>query len=143
VPSPACPESCESLGSASKSRQFRSTDIPSVRVKNLFIRTRVSKPASDEARGIPELCEQLNALLEKAAYTEEDKTEMQLLLFKLGLTNDDDGRYAVLRQEQGRLLRRPQAGAIDIVASGRTSWTGGIELKPKPPDTWRWEVPFW
>jgi hypothetical protein len=82
----------------------------------------VSKPASDEARGIPELCEQLNALLEKAAYTEEDKTEMQLLLFKLGLTNDDDGRYAVLRQEQGRLLRRPQAGAIDIVASGRTSW---------------------
>jgi hypothetical protein len=120
----------------------RSTDIPSVRVKNLFIRTRVLKPASDEARGIAALCQQLNALLEKAAYTEEDKNEMQLL-FKLGLTNDDDGRYAVLRQEQGRLLRRPQAGAIEIIASGRTSWTGGIELKSTPPDTWRWEVPFW
>jgi hypothetical protein len=102
----------------------------------------VLKPASDEARGIAALCQQLNALLEKAAYTEEDKNEMQLL-FKLGLTNDDDGRYAVLHQEQGRLLRRPQAGAIEIIASGRTSWTGGIELKSNPPDTWRWEVPFW
>jgi hypothetical protein len=88
----------------------RSTDIPSVRVKNLFIRTRVLKPASDEARGIAALCQQLNALLEKAAYTEEDKNEMQLL-FKLGLTNDDDGQYAVLRQEQGRLLR-PVRGRV-------------------------------
>ena len=122
---------------------MRSTDIPSVRVKNLFIRTRVSKPASAATRGIAALCEQLNALLEKAAYTEEDKNEMQLLLFKLGLTNDDDGRYAAFRQEQGRLLRRPQAGAIEIIASGRTSWTGGVELKSKPPDTCRWEVPFW
>lgn len=117
--------------------------MPSVKVKNLFVRRRALRPDLEDSRGIAGRCEQINELLNKAAYTEEDKTEIQLLLVKLGLTNNDDGRYAVLHQEQGRLLRRPEAGVIEIIASGRASWTGGVEQKSEAANTWRWEVPFW
>jgi len=100
-------------------------------------------PASEDTREIAAGCQRINDLLNKAAYTEEDKTEIQLLLVRLGLANNDDGRYAILNQAQGRLLRRPETGVIEIIASGRASWTGGVELKTKVADVWRWEVPFW
>lgn len=97
-----------------------------------------------DGRSIVERCARINELLNKPAYTDQDKTEIEDLLRKLGMTDaDDGGRYAVLHQERGRLLRRPTAGGVEIIASGRASWVGGVQLKSKPVDEWRWEVPHW
>jgi len=55
------------------------------------------------------------------------------LLAKLGLAErDDGGEFALLRQNRGRLLRRPLAGGTEIIASGRDVWIGWVEHKTEP-----------
>src|SRR6266542_7135165 len=55
------------------------------------------------------------------------------LLAKLGLAQrDDGGDFALLRQNRGRLLRRPLQGDTEIIAKGRSDWIGWVELKTEP-----------
>ena len=119
------------------------TGTPSGKLKNVLVRIRALQPVPEDTGVIAERCKKVNELLNKPAYTEEDKTEIQRLLAKLGLTSSDDGRHAVLNQEEGRLLQRPAAGIVEIVASGRASWKGAVQQKSSAPATWRWDVPFW
>lgn len=75
----------------------------------------------------------INTLFDKPVYTDEDKAEIKELLKELGLgKKDDGGTVALLRQIRGRLLRRPKSGGLEIIASGRTSWVGWVELKTAP-----------
>lgn len=42
---------------------------------------------------------------------------------------DDGGDFAILRQNRGSLVKRPQSGGLEIVADGRSDWIGFVDLK--------------
>jgi endonuclease/exonuclease/phosphatase family metal-dependent hydrolase len=107
--------------------------VASFNVENLFERARALQLDWDEGRAILERYARINQLLNKPVYSDEDKSEIKELLRQLGLARSDDGgRYAELRQVRGRLLRRNPR--LEIVATGRSSWIGWVELKTAPVD---------
>src|SRR5258707_151991 len=71
----------------------------------------------------------LNALLRKEIYSAADKKKIVGLLTDLGLKQVDESEFVILRQNRGRLLKRPRGKPIEIVASGAGDWTGWIDLK--------------
>lgn len=79
---------------------------------------------------------ELTVLLEQATYTAAAKTRIVDLLSTLGLARSDTAEFFVLRRIRGRLLRRPQAGGVEVVADGRADWIGWVE-----PTTDRIRVP--
>ena len=108
--------------------------IASFNVENLFERAKALALAdTNQARVILEQYARINDLFNKAQYSNADKAEMVDLLAKLGLADrDDGGDFALLRQNRGRLLRRPVGGGTEIIASGRKEWIGWVELKTEP-----------
>ena len=40
----------------------------------------------------------------------------------------------MLRQNRGRLVKRPESGGLEVVAKGRADWVGWVELKTEPTD---------
>lgn len=70
----------------------------------------------------------LNTILQKPVYTAADKNAILTELGKLGLTNSDDNKWVILRQNRGKLVKRPSTGP-EIVANGRGDWIGWVSLK--------------
>jgi endonuclease/exonuclease/phosphatase family metal-dependent hydrolase len=99
-------------------------------VENLFSRPRAMNQG-DWNLGKEVLAEysQLNTLLQKETYTAADKTAIRESLQALGLEEADENRFVILRQNRSRLVRRPQGGAMEVVADGRDDWIGWLELK--------------
>jgi endonuclease/exonuclease/phosphatase family metal-dependent hydrolase len=105
--------------------------IASFNVENLFSRVRAMN-TGDWSVGQPILAEysRLNALLQKPTYTAADRTRILASLTTLGLRNKDDGGpHAILRQNRGKLLKRPPNAPVQVVAGGRGDWIGWVELK--------------
>lgn len=107
--------------------------IGSYNVESLF-----SRPAAfvDGKSDILRAYADLGAILIQPAYSATDKADIIALLKSLGLGKSDDAKYARLRQDKGRLLKRASGttGAIQsVVAAGRDSWVGGIELERVTP----------
>jgi endonuclease/exonuclease/phosphatase family metal-dependent hydrolase len=75
---------------------------------------------------------QLSELLAKDVYTDPDKSAIVDLLKALGLRSSDESKWAVLRQNRGRLVRRSPGKDPVVVARGRASWLGWLELKKEP-----------
>jgi endonuclease/exonuclease/phosphatase family metal-dependent hydrolase len=103
--------------------------IASYNVENLFDRAR----ALDQrtwALGRPalEAYQQICELLEEPVYTDEIKAAIVVRLRRLDLLGSDSAAFARLRQNRGRLLRRPRAGGVQVVAGGRGDWIGWVEL---------------
>jgi len=72
----------------------------------------------------------LNEPLNLPVYSSADKAEIRKLLIEFGLPKRDDaGKWVVLRQNRGKLFKRPKAGGLEIVAKGREDWIGWVELK--------------
>jgi len=107
--------------------------IGSFNVENLFDRARALDPRNrKKVAPVLNAYAEINALFEHTTYTSEDKARMVELLRTLRLGGKDDGgTYAELRQNRGRLLKRSK-GKIEIVADGRASWIGWVELKMAP-----------
>lgn len=104
--------------------------VASFNVQNLFARPKAMNLDSwAEGRPILNLYQSLTALLQKPVYTAADKEEILEGLAELGLDDNDTGEFVVLRQNRGRLIRRPKRGPAQIVADGRGSWLGWIELR--------------
>jgi endonuclease/exonuclease/phosphatase family metal-dependent hydrolase len=109
--------------------------IASYNVENLFQRAKaLNLDTWFEGKPVLEAQAELNALFNQESYTQERKQRMVELLQILGLTRADDARYARLRKLRGRLLRRPRAGGVEVVADGRADWIGWVELKTEPVD---------
>lgn len=103
--------------------------IASYNVENLFNRARALDQRTWSAgRPALEAYEQVSELLEEPVYTAEVKAGILRLLGRLGLLRGDTARFARLRQNRGRLIRRPRAGGAEIVAGGRGDWIGWVEL---------------
>src|ERR687898_2170730 len=105
--------------------------VASFNVENLFDRARALNQQS-WAQGKPILTKhgRINALLNKPLYSAADKQKIKDLLLEFGLEKrDDGGEWVILRQNRGKLLKRPRAGGLEIVANGRDDWIGWGELK--------------
>jgi endonuclease/exonuclease/phosphatase family metal-dependent hydrolase len=104
-------------------------------VENLFNRAKVMNH-TDWAEGRETLKQfaDLNVLMGERTYTGAMKTKMVALMKTLGLEKKDQGPNVILRRNRGALVRRPQAGGIEIIASGRGAWVGSLELIPEPID---------
>lgn len=110
--------------------------IAAFNVENLFDRARALNLSTwAEGRTVLERHARVNQLLGQASYSAADKQRIAELLDQLGLAAaDDGGAFVLLRQNRGRLVRRPRDGGLEIVAGGRSDWIGWVELKTEPVD---------
>ena len=103
--------------------------IASFNVQNVFDRARALSMGSWTAgRPILEADAEINELFQAEVYDEATKQRILDLLDELGLLHSDTATFAVLRVVRGRLLRRPRSGPVEVVADGRSSWIGWVEL---------------
>ena len=103
--------------------------LASYNVENLFQRAKaMNLPTWQEGADILKLHAELNGVLGKPAYTSADKKNIIALMKKLGIDKQDAGKFVILRQNRGHLVKRPKSGAIQIVAGGRGDWIGWVDL---------------
>src|ERR1700754_688356 len=103
--------------------------IASFNVENLFDRPKVMNESTlAEPNELLDAYATLNALLQEPTYTPNIKQGILDELAKLGLLKSDTAEYAILRQNRGRLLKRSTTTGVEVVADGRSSWIGWVEL---------------
>ena len=104
--------------------------IASFNIENFFSRPRAMNLAT-QAQGKPilEQYSRVNKLIQNDPYSAADKKNILDALDKLGLKKSDDAKFAVLRQNRGQLIKRPKSKPPEIVASGRSTWIGWVDLK--------------
>jgi endonuclease/exonuclease/phosphatase family metal-dependent hydrolase len=104
--------------------------IASFNVENLFSRASAMNLASwSEGKEILAQYSRLNTLLQEPTYTQTDQEAILKGVDRLGLSRTDESEFVILRQHRGRLLKRPRSGPPEVVAEGRGSWIGWLELK--------------
>lgn len=107
--------------------------IASYNVENLFDRAKAFNSDTAAALEVPKKEAELNSIFQQAVYSPADKTRILELMKDLGILRSDEGPFVLLRKIRGKLIRRPQSGnAFEILASGRDSWLGWVELKTAP-----------
>lgn len=107
--------------------------IATFNVENMFDRAKAMNGATwAEGRPALEAHKALNDLFENPSYSSADKARMLELLKANGLLKSDEGPLMRLRKIRGQLIKRPRTGEPEIVASGRASWIGWVELKTEP-----------
>jgi endonuclease/exonuclease/phosphatase family metal-dependent hydrolase len=103
--------------------------IAAFNVENLFNRARaLDQRTWALGRPVLEAYQRICSLLEEVSYTEAVQREILRELGKLGLRNGDQAKFARLRQNRGRLLRRSRDGRVTVIAGGRADWIGWVEL---------------
>jgi endonuclease/exonuclease/phosphatase family metal-dependent hydrolase len=108
--------------------------IAAFNVENLFDRAKAfNEPPADAQRTIRAVAE-LNSIFEEPNYTPARKNRILELVEILELNRFNEGPFALIRQIRGSILKRPQAGGIEVVADGRDKWIGWAELKTAPVD---------
>ena len=101
-------------------------------VENLFERTKaLNLPTWQEAKPILAAQAEINTLLKRPVYTAANIRRIEVLLNTLGLAKGDDSRFAILRQNRGKLRSRVD-GALTVTATGAEDWIGWVELKTEP-----------
>lgn len=107
--------------------------VAAFNVENLFDRAKVfNSPDPNEHRDVLDAHAELNKLFQLMLYSPTDKSRMLELMGQLGVLTSDDGEMVLIRRIRGQLIRRPQTGLPEIVASGRLDWVGWCELKTGP-----------
>jgi len=104
--------------------------LASYNVENLFQRARALNQDNVEAgKEVLKKHARLNILFNKDKYTTADKHAIVDLMMDLGVDKDDDGgKFVILRQNKGKLVKRGNAG-VEVVANGRADWVGWLDLK--------------
>jgi hypothetical protein len=99
-------------------------------VENLFSRARVlNQDTWTDGKELLGEFSRLTERLQKAVYSDSDKVAILASLTKLGLKKKDETADVILRQNRQKLIKRPKSGPPQIVANGRGSWVGWLELK--------------
>ncbi len=109
--------------------------IASFNLQNMFDRALALSSSNWEVgKAALEAHRALNLLFEKPVYSPADKAEMLALLDQHDLLQSDGGPLLVLRKIRGELFRHLAGEAVEIIASGRRSWIGWVELRSGPVD---------
>ena len=105
--------------------------LASFNLENLFDRAKVfNEDTIAEGKVVLDEFGQLNKIFAKANYSNVDKNKILTGLDQLGVLHDDNaGEFVRLRQNRGKLLKRPQNGPVQVVANHRDDWVGWLELK--------------
>jgi endonuclease/exonuclease/phosphatase family metal-dependent hydrolase len=105
--------------------------IASYNLENLFMRAvALNGKTLAEGKKALQAHAEINTLLGKEVYKAPDKKRIVQLMKELKIDKKDDGGpFAILRQNRGHLVKRPQGGGLEIVANGRGEWIGWVELK--------------
>jgi len=107
--------------------------IASFNVENLFERVKAMNEPPAEAREILEDYAKANALLAKPVYTAADRAAILALIKKYKLQKAGESEFFLLRENRGRLLQKETADKpAAVIAEGRGSWVGWLELKTAP-----------
>jgi endonuclease/exonuclease/phosphatase family metal-dependent hydrolase len=102
-------------------------------VENMFDRAKALNGANwTDGKPALEAHKELNVIFEKASYSAADKKRMLKLMAYHGLLKTDEGPMLMIRKIRGSLIKRPRVGEPEIVATGRKSWIGWVELKTEP-----------
>lgn len=105
--------------------------IASFNVENLFARPKAMDAQEADAptrKKVLGAHARISELFEMTSYA-GCREEILSLLESLGLSAADEGPFARLRKLRGTLVRRPDSGPVELVASGRADWVGWVELK--------------
>ena len=122
--------------------------IASYNVENLFARPKVFRLSN---AGVAEAklaaYQQVNALFANSPYSAQDKAEIKRLLVELDIyfrntqgavrrRDTSSPKWAWLRKNRGSFDRQPEAATkdIEIIAAGRESWIGWVELAKEAVD---------
>ncbi len=104
--------------------------IASFNVENLFRRPRAMNLEDlEDGKKILEAFSKFNARVQKDVYTAADKAAILESVKTLGIEKKDDNKWVILRQNRGRLLKRPKNGPVEVAANGRGDWVGWLELQ--------------
>jgi endonuclease/exonuclease/phosphatase family metal-dependent hydrolase len=104
--------------------------IASFNVENMFRRAVALNQASwQDGKEILKQYSLVNTLMQEPVYTAAIKSSILDALEKLGVKKNSDSKFATLRENRGKLLKRPQSGPVQVVAGGRRDWVGWVELK--------------
>lgn len=101
-------------------------------LENMFSRAKALGRNWDECKPVLEAYKELNSLFDLSTYSSADKERMLKLMADHGLLRSDDGDFLMIRKIRGNLVKRPKDGEPEIVAAGRSSWLGWVELKTEP-----------
>src|SRR5262249_1862901 len=105
--------------------------LGSFNLENIFDRARaLNQDTIAAGKVVLDEFAKVNKLFSKPVYTPADKKAILNGLDTLGvLKKDDAGKFVLLRQNRGKLLKRPPKGPVQVVAEGRGDWIGWLELK--------------
>jgi endonuclease/exonuclease/phosphatase family metal-dependent hydrolase len=106
--------------------------IATFNLENLFTRpTAMSGDTDAEGRKAIEHHGELNAIVAKDVYSDEDKERLIELsqIYKFHVLNPPKNALIQLQKVRGQLFRKPQNGPLQVVANGRGDWTGWFELR--------------
>lgn len=122
--------------------------IASYNVENLFDRvTAFGQTDPEKNQAIVAAYQEVNELFSAATYSENDKQRMVQLLVDLDVYHINQHgaarrrrtsapQWAWLRANRGKFDREPEnpAESVEVIASGRGSWIGWVELATEPVD---------
>src|SRR5262245_43052250 len=105
--------------------------LASFNMENLFDRARAfDQDTIGAGKVILDRFGRLNAIFAKPKYNATDRKTILKGLDELGvLRGDEGGQFVRLRQNRGKLLKRPKTGPVEVEAQGRDDWIGWLELK--------------
>jgi hypothetical protein len=108
--------------------------LASFNFENLFDRAKAfNQDTIADGKKVLDKFGRLNKVFAKPTYNPADKKTILDGLDDLGVLKDDNaGEFVRLRQNRGKLLERPHAGPVEVVANGRDDWIGWLELKTEP-----------
>jgi endonuclease/exonuclease/phosphatase family metal-dependent hydrolase len=122
--------------------------IASFNVENLFARPKAFSTSNwSAAEPVLNAYQKVNALINEANYTADDKNRIRNLLVDLDIYTKNetevirrnqttDPQWAWLRKNRGAFDREPQdqTQSVEIIAEGRGDWIGWIELAKEAVD---------
>jgi endonuclease/exonuclease/phosphatase family metal-dependent hydrolase len=105
--------------------------LASFNLENIFDRARAfNLDTIADGKVVLDKFGQLNKLIAKPTYSSAVKKAILKGLKDLGVLKDDNaGEFVRLRQNRGKLLKRPKSGPVQVIAHGRDDWIGWLELK--------------